>query len=119
MQVAVVVGAPLLRIEGLPLRKAAVLRMPQHQMRNPQPLRQLAGILDGGVVLFVGFEALAVLIEAKRLLLSSMFENHFVFPIFLESFRMVPPRFWRGRIDSLYHITLFYHFFHKRKRNFF
>ena len=67
MQVAVVVGAPLLRIEGLPLRKAAVLRMPQHQMRNPQPLRQLAGILDGGVVLFVGFEALAVLIETKRL----------------------------------------------------
>ena len=46
-------------------------------------------------------------------------KDFFVFPIFLESFRMVPPRFWRGRIDSLYHITLFYHFFHKRKRNFF
>ena len=68
IQAAVIIFPPFRRVGILPMGQVLVLRVPEHQIGDVQLLCQPAGIHDRAVVLFVGLEALALAVQAERLM---------------------------------------------------
>ena len=67
-QLAREIPLPLRRIPRFPLGQIAVLRVVQQQVAHMQPLRQLAGVFDGRVVLLIRPEDVRLRVQAKRLM---------------------------------------------------
>ena len=63
-----IIFPPFRRVGILPVGQVLVLRVPEHQIGDVQLLCQPAGIHDRAVVLFVGLEAVALAVQAERLM---------------------------------------------------
>ena len=68
VQIAVVIFPPLRGVVFLPVGQILVFGMPEHQIGDLQLFRQPAGVHDGAVVLFIGFEAVPLAVQAERLM---------------------------------------------------